>query len=654
MRAIATFILVCALPVVANAQSLTPTARANYGMRSITPGFAPDPFVINVTSGGSVAASNSGLGVFCSGYVTQQPDFNLQVAMPGNFLRFFVEGGGQDTTLIVRSPNGQYACNDDTFGNDPSIDINSTMIGVYNVWVGSYRAGDRAASRLNVTQRRDARPGMAQANPQPNYPVQQVQVPVQQQAAGLMVNGRPNFGSRAVTPNFMPDPLVVSVTSGGNVAAATAGIGNCSGYVTAQPDFNLTLNGYDQFLRFYVEGRNQDTTLIVNDPMGQWHCNDDTWGNDPGVDIVGAQAGVYNVWVGSFRAGTRASAQLNITELNYAQPGFNAQQQVPQQPVYQQPQYAPPPQPAASLNPNQPANYGGTNMALGSMQNTNSVRILSGGSIEVERLGLGAGCTGYVTAAPDYNIAVANYGPFMRILVDAGNADTTLVIQQPNGSWACNDDAFSTTNPGLDFNGVQPGLYHVWVGSFRAGTRAPGTLTVTERNDIRPGNAQPLTMQAPQQQQQQQQVYVQRPQVPAGALNPGMAPNFGTVAVTPNFVPDPVAYNVSPGGGTIDARTAGLPVGCSGWVNANPDMTFSLTGFDSYLKVFMTATDGSDTTMIVRTPNGAWLCNDDDEGRNPAVELNGAQPGMYQVWIGQFTYQNGRRNSGTLAFTEMR
>jgi len=73
-------------------------------------------------------------------------------------------------------------------------------------------------------------------------------------------------------------------------------------------------------LRFYVTG-NGDTGLVVNDPAGEWHCNDDSYGGvNPTITIGGALKGQYDVWVTSYSSDDRLSGTLHVTELESRHP----------------------------------------------------------------------------------------------------------------------------------------------------------------------------------------------------------------------------------------------------------------------------------------------------------------------------------------------
>jgi len=137
------------------------------------------------------------------------------------------------------------------------------------------------------------------------------------QGALRIGGGAANFGVRSVTPGFVPDPINVNVVSGGNIQASSLGVGaGCTGYVTAQPDFIMRLTGPSRSLRVYVTS-SADTTLLVNTASAQWVCNDDSYGGtNPTVNLPGATAGQYDIWIGSYQSGVQARGVLHITELD--------------------------------------------------------------------------------------------------------------------------------------------------------------------------------------------------------------------------------------------------------------------------------------------------------------------------------------------------
>jgi hypothetical protein len=115
----------------------------------------------------------------------------------------------------------------------------------------------------------------------------------------------------------------------------------------------------------------------------------------------------------------------------------------------------------------------------GFVPDPSQVTVVSGGSIAAAGLGLGPGCTGYVTAQPDIIVRWSGGGSLLRFYVRAP-IDTTLLVNTGSGRWACNDDSWGGTNPTVDVANPPNGQYDIWVGSYRSGEQAHGTLFITE------------------------------------------------------------------------------------------------------------------------------------------------------------------------------
>jgi cytoskeletal protein RodZ len=129
----------------------------------------------------------------------------------------------------------------------------------------------------------------------------------------------PYFGSISLSAGFLPDPYMVSLNSGGEVDVENLGIGsNCRGYASNAPDFRLHWSGEGDELNFLFTAdlSSDDTTLIINDPFGNWYCNDDLAGLNPGISFGIGESGQYDVWIGSYISGDFISGQLTITEFS--------------------------------------------------------------------------------------------------------------------------------------------------------------------------------------------------------------------------------------------------------------------------------------------------------------------------------------------------
>ena len=298
---------------------------------------------------------------------------------------------------------------------------------------------------------------------------------------------------------------------------------------------------------------------------------------------------------------------------------------------------------AQRLNTGGTPNYGARSIAPGFTPDPIQIAVTSGGTLNVSTMNLGADCTGFATAAPDFNFTLTGTSSFLRLFVDAGTQDTTLIINKADGSWACNDDSNGGTNPMVDLRNAGPGLYNVWIGSYQSGTRARGTLNVTELASRRPGaggGAAPAPAPTPP------------PATSSGGLSVSGTPNFGARSIAPGFAPDPMRINVV-SGGTVDISRTGHGAACTGFATTQPDFNFTLTGTSAFLRVYVDRVQqNKDTTLVINTANGQWICNDDSNGgTNPAVDLTNAGPGLYNVWIG--SYQSGVQARGRLNVTEL-
>ncbi len=275
------------------------------------------------------------------------------------------------------------------------------------------------------------------------------------------------------------------------------------------------------------------------------------------------------------------------------------------------------------------------------------VSLFSGGNLDVSTLGLGEDCRGFAASAPDYRVVWGGDGSTPLRLFFVGDGDATLIVSQPGGAWACNDDFSSENlNPFVEIRNAPPGQYDIWVGSFAAATNVAGYLMVSEV-DSYPGHiVSPLL------------VGVVDPLAAQDAGGGGAAgldvsadSNFGTAELGPGFAPDPhTVYVVS--GGSLDISTLGLGGDCRGFATAVSDYRLVLTGDVNRLRIFFVSQDGGDTTLAVNRADGTWACNDDfsTENFNPMIELTNAPAGVYEIWVGSFN--TGTTVAGTLYITE--
>lgn len=115
-----------------------------YGTVNLSAGFTPDPYVVNVTSGGTRNAAN--VSPSCRGSIADAPDFRVNYRA-GSYPLIISVASGADTTLVVNGPDGSWYCDDDggVNGLNPSLRFGSPQSGQYDIWVGDYGGGNNAA-----------------------------------------------------------------------------------------------------------------------------------------------------------------------------------------------------------------------------------------------------------------------------------------------------------------------------------------------------------------------------------------------------------------------------------------------------------------------------------------------------------------------------
>lgn len=128
----------------------------------------------------------------------------------------------------------------------------------------------------------------------------------------------PGSGTITLEANFDEDPTTTELVSGGEIDVS-ASVDGCSGYISDAPDVRLSFTADPQpnAYQLYISAQSdEDTTLLINAPDGNWYCNDDgPSGVDPLIVFGPAQSGDYEIWVGSFEEGQYHSATLRISEL---------------------------------------------------------------------------------------------------------------------------------------------------------------------------------------------------------------------------------------------------------------------------------------------------------------------------------------------------
>ena len=112
-------------------------ATPTYGSVTLRSGFFPDPHIVEVEAGGWLDAKD--LGPDCTGFISNAPDYDLRFETYGVIPLYVSVESDRDTTLIIKTPKGDWACDDDSGpGLDPSIEFISADSGTDDIWIGAY------------------------------------------------------------------------------------------------------------------------------------------------------------------------------------------------------------------------------------------------------------------------------------------------------------------------------------------------------------------------------------------------------------------------------------------------------------------------------------------------------------------------------------
>jgi hypothetical protein len=134
--------------------------------------------------------------------------------------------------------------------------------------------------------------------------------------------------------------------------------------------------------------------------------------------------------------------------------------------------------PALAQDYNADPNFGTLNLASGFQPDPQVVAVRSGG--EINAASISPSCAGFISSAPDVRL---NYtaGSLPLILSVAADADTTLVVNGPDGSWYCDDDGgVNGLNPMVRFNDPKSGQYDIWIGTYGNASLQPAQLNISE------------------------------------------------------------------------------------------------------------------------------------------------------------------------------
>jgi hypothetical protein len=289
------------------------------------------------------------------------------------------------------------------------------------------------------------------------------------------------------------------------------------------------------------------------------------------------------------------------------------------------------------------------NLGSGFTPDPVSVNILAGGSDLVTI----AGCAGYImNSAPDARLNFKSGDLPLSIYVNS-DADTTLVVNKPDGSWICDDDSGSGTNPVITMSSPIPGQYDIWVGNYNGTDTPAATLMVTELTpsfgnfvdeqtgltedlNLAPTNSQPIS--------QEERYVFHRPETSGDQMR-----EYGAIrAVQPTVTNALETWTVRAGGNYTP-----IHAGCASHVNRNePSFLFTNNSVSSPITFFAESDRDIDLTLMIYSPEPEYnvLCGNDEHGKNPEVLIEAPIRGEYRIFVGN--YNSSARHPVTLGVVE--
>ena len=673
-------------PPVMPSQDFMASIAPTFGEIEVETGFGSQNFTLQ--AGGPIDAF--AVNDMCAGFIAEAPDYHITLSERSGAPLDLSVRSQADTTLVVVGPDAAVYCNDDDIDLNPALSLFQPMAGTYAVWVGTFDPIQNDIypdATLNVsmeggTSNQPAAPdaparGAFDTSGMPTFGRIELNDLTAGHAMTLQAGGSVDAsmadsacnGFIAEVPDIVVDypggrtPMTIAATSQADttlVVVAPDGAVYCNDDAI---DLNpaVTINrtpagAYAIFVGTFEPIENDfypDATLTISDGRtgsGQsdrarmtptfgridltagfgGHTIDLQAGGDRDASELAANCTGFIAEPPDYVIGYAGGEALRITatsdddttlavmtpsggmvcndDFNGLNPGLVAEDAMAGDYAVWVGTFATienETYPAATLEvteisttKTQPAGaVTSTSLTAGFAPDPFTTVLAAGGHIDASMVD--GACYGSIAAQPDFVLEYTSGDWPLRVFVTS-DADTTLLMRLPSGEVLCNDD-FDGLNPSIALPNPQSGRYEVFIGMYDSSTAAvahpEATLAITElldQKDLPPGTVSETAIFSGLQRQ-----------------------DFELLA-----------------GGSFEAYDL-LDASCGGYVAEAPD--FLAVVNDTGIDVEMTVRSAEDTTLAIRTPSGAFICDDDSGGDfNPMVLLENADTGAYEVWLGTF------------------
>ena len=117
------------------------------------------------------------------------------------------------------------------------------------------------------------------------------------------------------------------------------------------------------------------------------------------------------------------------------------------------------------------------------------VAVQSGGPIDAQGA-LGSNCAGFIAEAPDFRLFYDPGQGLPLYISVSSDADTTLVVSDPDGNWYCDDDSGGALDPRLWWETPPDGQYDIWIGTYENTELNDAELRISDIDPSSPKGAE--------------------------------------------------------------------------------------------------------------------------------------------------------------------